>query len=96
MNKPPLFELGDWSICKASEEDVENGTNLYGIHLTCKQETGQEYMKDYTQNDNVSWLTGENPANCWNCNTDVPEEIQALMHLHEWEKPITGTSSNER
>jgi len=83
----PLFKYRGWAIFHAGEEDKENGTNLYGIHLTCKKEAGQEYIHDPHENDNVSWLSGEDPPNCWNCNAKVPEAIQAIMALHEWDTP---------
>ena len=84
MDKP-LFRYRAWAIFKASEEDIENGTNVYGIHMTCKKEAGKEFLNDLALNENVSWMTGENPPKCWNCHVKVPDPIQALIHLHEWD-----------
>ena len=82
----PIFKYRDWAVFRASPRDIEQGTGVYGIHMTCKNKYGTEYLEDPNENDNVSWLAGERPI-CWNCQFKVPDPIQVLMVLHEWNNP---------
>ena len=81
----PLFRYKDWGLFRASEVDQHDGYTVYGIHMTCKslpKEIAQGNYEDIGAD--VSWLIGELPV-CWNCNQKVPEVIQGLITLHEWD-----------
>ena len=83
MISPPLLELGDWGIFKAHPKEAVSNVGLYAIHLTCLGDLAHEYLNDQNAIDNVSWIRGE-AGGCWNCKNPVPDEIQALMTLHDW------------
>jgi len=75
-----LFELDGWALYKSSTEI--SSINMYGVHLTCRPSNPEGMNKNFPMSD-FSWLP-EEPPKCWNCNIEVPDEIQAIMHLHEW------------
>ena len=67
-----LFEYKDWILC---ESQTKSDRGLYATHLNC----------DNDDNDTgLAWLSEEPPV-CWICNVKVPDEIQGIMHLYEWD-----------
>ncbi len=77
----PVFELKDWTIARLDEPRGVPGLDLFANHYTCTQPI---MYSDSTRNE-VSWLSHEPPV-CWACEAPVPDEIQALLKLHEWDK----------
>ncbi len=70
----PVFEIKDWTLCKS---ETQSPRGLYATHLNCVKTNG--FVKDTS----LAWLEEESPK-CWICGNKVPDEIQALMYLHEW------------
>ena len=66
-----LFKLKGWEIRNNENEELHN-VKVTGHHLNCSSKNQAE----------VSWFANE-PPTCWNCESKVPDEIQALMYLHE-------------
>ena len=75
-----VFKLDDWSVCRLPEEQTIQGVDLFANHEPCHSSI--KYTDD-THND-ISWLVNEDPK-CWMCKCPVPDEIQAIIHLHEWD-----------
>ena len=84
MNGKMVFELGDWAIYMSDEKDNGVKAHVYCVHLGCrsdhlpKKNGVVEHSAEFS-----SWLATEPPW-CWNCEIQIPEEIQALVVLHEW------------
>lgn len=75
-----VFKLDDWSVCRLTGEQRIYGVGLFAMHKSC---TSSIKYTNATHND-ISWLVHEAPK-CWMCKCPVPDEIQALIHLHEWD-----------
>ena len=76
-----LFKINDWTICKLPDDHIIRDLALFVHHAVCPNTR----VRDEDAKNEISWLRGELPL-CWTCNTPIPDEIQALMHLHEWGK----------
>jgi len=79
-----IFRHKEWGIFRATKENAQGGFKLYGIHMTCKSDVGQKYSGVQDIGSDVSWLNGEDPV-CWNCHHKVPDPIQGLISLYEWD-----------
>ena len=85
----PVFELNDWVLCKSQ---TKSPRRLYAKHLNCIKEgevvgKTRENGTRINQDTEHAWLEEEPPV-CYNCNNAVPDEIQTLMYLHEWNTNI--------
>ncbi len=80
-----LFRLHGWTICRLPDYHTIRDRMLFVHHNVCKKTIrfGPDAIPP-TKNE-ISWLKGEPPM-CWTCTEIIPEEIQALMNLHEWDK----------
>jgi len=74
-----LFTHNNWAIVRFLDPKTIPGLDVFATHITCEK---PKMYNDNTKNE-VSWL-GHEPPVCWACNVSVPDEIQALLHLHEW------------
>ena len=79
-----VFRLNGWTICRLPDYHPIRGRNVFVHHNTCQQKKTRHTLDAGTKNE-ISWLKGE-PPECWTCDEVIPEEIQALIHLHEWDK----------
>ena len=75
-----LFTHKDWAIAKFLDPKTIPGLDCFAAHISCEK---PKMYSDNTKNE-VSWLVHE-PPHCWACNESVPDEIQALLRLHEWD-----------
>ena len=74
----PVFEINDWALCKSQ---TTSPRGLYAKHLNCAKNKTSAAIKDCE----LAWLEEESPK-CYICGIKVPDEIQTLMYLHEWDK----------
>lgn len=81
MTRYALFTLGDWSICKMPKDKNRPIIKIFAHHITCKEATEPHEEKDTSD---ISWLKHEEPK-CYCCSSPVPDTIQGLMQLHEWD-----------
>ncbi len=87
MTREVIFTLGDWSVCKMIEVNYKM-INVFAHHTTCKEiKVGNDPDKDASE---ISWLVVDIDPICYACYFSVPDEIQALMQLHEWDTTKQG------
>ena len=78
-----VFTLNGWVICRLPDSHHIRDLKVFVHHKTCQQTRKNE--RDPTTKNEISWLRGEIPV-CWTCTDVIPDEIQALIYLHEWDK----------
>jgi len=77
-----LFTIKDWKIMRYGPDG-----KAYGHHINCKRNLRNPgFSEPEEEIDCVDWGRIDDPV-CHYCNQDVPEEIQALIHLNEWDTP---------
>ena len=71
-----LFKLKDWEILEYTPYLLDH-SYLVAHHTTCPTPSGSSSC--------VSWFSSNKPE-CRDCYEHVPDEIQALVKLNNWDK----------
>ena len=83
--KKTLLEFEAWSVCETDDEAHIGtlGKEVYAEHF--------RDCEDEADPDSASWgwefddqLNDEGREVCWKCGSVVPEEVVALVQLHNW------------
>ncbi len=80
-----LLTRGDWMVC--SQANPGNKDNRFFVDHECADEDWDENEGEQNKKGSITgvvnhmaWLIhDEGPAQCYYCNTQVPDEIQALL-----------------
>lgn len=90
-----LVEFEAWSVCETDEYEDNAGnviTQVYGEHYRdCRKNPAKDVNP---QNPTWSWEYDDEPDHgvfvCWECGGTVPEEVVAIVQLHNWGKKHRG------
>jgi len=82
--KRTLVEFAAWSVCETDDGEWSDkrGPEVYAEHFRdCQEDTDPDASS-------WSWEFDDKPDNgrniCWKCGGEVPEEVVALIQLHNW------------
>ena len=84
-NEKCLFTKDGWSIYKGEyrHASVKGQVLAYAYHHSCGELGG---YKEITGDPTNCWHTGDLKQRCILCNEAVPDSIQTLVVLYQWEK----------
>ena len=77
-----LLQFEDWSVCE-SDERSDGNVEVYAEHDTCSADKDKDTSASWSweYRDQVGLLGYEV---CWECEERVPENVIALVRLHNW------------
>lgn len=80
-----LIEFEAWSVCETDDGEDRN-TEVYAEHF---RDCTHPYEDDDGTKAGWSWEYDDWPDDngkdaCWECGVEVPEEVVALVRLHNW------------
>ncbi len=89
--KRTLVEFESWSVCETDDDRFSGvkGTEVYAEHYRdCEEATDPNASSWGWEFDDP--LDDNGREQCWKCKGKVPEEVVALVQLHNWGRNKRG------